>query len=58
MGDALKQKRLFNDAINCYNKVIEINPNSPSLYRLIGDILTEQNRTTEAAQYYQKAALI
>ncbi|MDE5083865.1 MAG: tetratricopeptide repeat protein [Trichodesmium sp. St18_bin1] len=44
--------------MNSYQKAIELNPNAPGLYRLMGDLMTKQGRTTEAAQYYQKATSI
>ncbi len=54
-GNNLLDKGFFDEAIYCYQKVIELDPNFAGAYHNIGKILQQQGRIDEAIQYYHKA---
>ena len=53
-----QKKGLLENAMAHYQKAIELNPKAVGSYRLMGDILRQQGRTSEADQYYQRAKSI
>ena len=45
----------FQGALECYNKIIKLNPEDPEVWNAKGNILSEMNRTEEALECYDKA---
>ena len=45
----------FDSALQCYDKIFEINPEDPDVWNAKGNILSELERTEEALYCYEKA---
>ncbi|MGD1699538.1 tetratricopeptide repeat protein [Dapis sp. BLCC M229] len=55
LGKALFDHQKLSEAIACYRRAIELNPNLFRAYHLLGDALASQGSLDEAISYYQKA---
>ena len=42
-------------SLQCYGKALEVRPEATYIYRLLGNVLTQQGRDEEARQCYAKA---
>jgi superkiller protein 3 len=45
----------LDEAVACYRRAIELDPNSAVVFRSLGDALTALGRLAEAQQAYRKA---
>ena len=52
----LKQKNQLDDAVKCYQKSLEIQPDLKGAYRALGNVLMEQGKQSEARECYQRAS--
>ncbi|MBM4137690.1 MAG: tetratricopeptide repeat protein [Nitrospira sp.] len=55
LGNALKNKKQFDEAITCYQRALQMNPQLIEAYHNLAWIFQEKNQTDEAITYYQKA---
>ncbi|NEQ36104.1 MAG: tetratricopeptide repeat protein [Okeania sp. SIO3I5] len=55
LGKGLFDHQKLTEAIACYGRAIELNPNLFKAYHLLGDALIIQGSLDEAINYYQKA---
>jgi tetratricopeptide (TPR) repeat protein len=53
-GQALQTAGLAEEAINAYNKAIELNPKNADLIRNLGDTYADAENFVKAAEYYQR----
>ena len=53
-GQALQNAGLPEEAINAYEKAIELNPNNADLIRFMGDSYADAENFVKAAEYYQR----
>jgi tetratricopeptide (TPR) repeat protein len=54
-GVALEKLNKLEDAIKCYNKAIDLNPNYPISFFNKGNLLRKQNKLEDALVCYDKA---
>jgi tetratricopeptide (TPR) repeat protein len=54
-GNALVERSMYNDAIKCYDKALEINPGSMEAWNNKGLALARTGRLAEAVQCYDRA---
>jgi Flp pilus assembly protein TadD len=55
MGDCFFMKEQYEEAINCYDKAIVLDPNDPDLHSDKGLSLYQLSRFTEAIKSFNKA---
>ncbi len=55
LGNALKNKKQFDEAITCYQRALEMNPELVEAYHNLAWVFQEKNQLDEAITYYQKA---
>ncbi|QTA91412.1 tetratricopeptide repeat protein [Desulfonema magnum] len=55
MGIALKNQGKSDDAISCFQKALQLNPDFAEAYVFIGNIIQAQGKSEEAISCYQKA---
>jgi protein O-mannosyl-transferase len=55
LGDEFARQGRLTEAIQQYQKSLEINPNFTAAYNNLGLVLAEQGRLDDAIQYYQEA---
>ncbi|CAK91023.1 unnamed protein product (macronuclear) [Paramecium tetraurelia] len=58
LGYALSKLNKYQDAIECYNKAISINPNYDVIWYHKGNVLNNLNQHYEAIECYDKAISI
>jgi len=54
-GNALNKLKRYEEAIECYDKAIELNPNNPDYWNIKGNALMKLKRYEEAFECYDKA---
>lgn len=55
LGYAFASQQRLEDAANCYQIVIQLNPAFESAYHLLGNVLSDLGHADQAAMYYLKA---
>ena len=55
LGGALKAQGKLEEAIACFRKAIEVDPNDASAHVLLGDALRAQKKLDEAIACFRKA---
>jgi tetratricopeptide (TPR) repeat protein len=57
-GESLAGLKKYEDAIECFNKAIEIDPKYKTAWNNKGNVLNELNRHDDAVECYNKVAEI
>ena len=62
LGNTFKAMSRISDALKCYRKAIDLNPNSADVYLNLGNVLNEEGEIGAAAnafaQYYQLKPIV